>query len=190
MNTSTSPDGHWTVRAYSHDPGAMASDWVTVDVVDNTHRQATWQIAHLDDLSDPRLWVGNGNRLRMVWKARTTVVVGARDYGVVKPWWKTTQPSVASLIVPFLAAALAIGYWCYRIWRSKGRRRWLGLLFGFWVSLVATPFVGLACVPISYGLPDRNAGPGARSHVLVGALVAVGIIVTFAIATQVVLVPG
>jgi hypothetical protein len=194
MNISTSPNGRWTARAYYHNPGPAASSWVTVDVVDSAGKQATWQIADLDgsDLADQRAWSGD-NSVRMVWKTNTTVSIGLRDYSVVKPWWKEVVPNappVAFLVVSLLAVSMAVGYWCYRIWRRKGRRRWLGFFLGFLVSVVLTPVTGLACVSVSYGLADRNTGPGARSHVLIGSLVAAGIIVGFSVAFQAVLVRG
>ncbi len=187
---STSPDGRWTVRAYDHDPGAMASDWVTIEVVDNTGKQPTWQVAEPDGaaLAEPNAW--SGNRLRVTWKTATTAI-GSHDYSVVKPWWRVPvpDPPLEWLVPLHVAASAAIGVWCYRLWRRKGRPRWIGAALGLLVSLLLTPVAGLACVSVGYGLRDRAAGPGARSHMLAGVLVGVGIVAVALAASQLVIVP-
>lgn len=122
INASTSPTGRWTARAYYHDPGAAASAWVTVEVSDNTGKQATSQIASLDEqaLASDAVWAGD-NKLRMVWKAGDTLTIGTHDYSVVQPWWRRILPRGAPEYLLFVGVpvATAIGYWYYRIRRRK-----------------------------------------------------------------------
>jgi hypothetical protein len=125
MNSSTSPNGRWTVRAYLHNGGPAAPSWVAVDVVDATGKQATWQIARLtdSDLADQRLWSGD-NSLRMAWQTNTTVRIGSRNYRVVRRWWDPIMSVGARVmaIAVLVAIAAGISYLCFRLWRHRGSR--------------------------------------------------------------------
>ena len=90
--------------------------------------------------------------------------------------------ALASVLVP----ALGIGYWCYRIWRRKGRSGRTGFLVGFVPSFLLTPIVGIAAVPISYGLSDLHPGPDPRrdEKLIAGIVVAIVLIVGLSLLTQ------
>ena len=90
----------------------------------------------------------------------------------------------AVLIVMWVSAALGIGYWCFSIWRAKGRSPWRGFVLGFLLSFVETPIAGLVVVGVSYALGDRTRGPTPRSNVVVGILIAVAALAAFAILFQ------
>jgi hypothetical protein len=84
------------------------------------------------------------------------------------------------LVLCWLIGALGIAYWCYFIWRRKGRSQWTGFALGFLLTFFLTPIAGLVVVPISYGLADRNAG-ASRSGIRLGVSVFIAIVIVVAL---------
>jgi hypothetical protein len=86
MNQSTSPDGSWTARAYDHNPGAGGSEWVTVEVVDNSGRHRPRQVAELFNLASAR-WTSDGQGLLMSWKSNSLLTISGHDVSVPDGYW-------------------------------------------------------------------------------------------------------
>ena len=86
MQRSTSPDGRWTVRVWDHDPGAMAPEFYSADLVDNWHQRATRQVLELIDSGDAA-WTNDGNHLRIRWLSRSVVSIGGHKIDVLTGQW-------------------------------------------------------------------------------------------------------
>ena len=90
MQRSISPDGHWTVRVYEHNPaGAAGPEWLTADLLDNRRQLGTRKIFELNDfnhIADSQ-WTPDGNHLRIRWKSASVVSIGGHDITLPDGHW-------------------------------------------------------------------------------------------------------
>ena len=87
MNQSTSPNGRWTVRVYDHNPGAMAPESISADLVDKAGQHKTREVFNSFDFSDNVLWTKDGNHVLIRWKSNSSVTIGGHEVNVVNGYW-------------------------------------------------------------------------------------------------------
>jgi hypothetical protein len=86
FQSSTSPDGKWTVRCYDHNPGAAGHEWYSANLVDNAHHRRTREVFRLEDSGDA-LWTKDGSHIRIRWLSSSLVSIGGHDVNVLDGHW-------------------------------------------------------------------------------------------------------
>jgi hypothetical protein len=86
MQRSTSPDGRWTVRVWDDNPGAMASESWSADLIDNSHQRSTRRVFELIDSGDAT-WTDGGRRLAVRWVSDSVVSIGGHKIVVPTGYW-------------------------------------------------------------------------------------------------------